>query len=199
MSDDMGELVEDMQAERSEAESEVIRLRADLEKMTGERDELRGELEAESIRRLNQLDELRELFEAMRDWRDNMMRQRDEAIARAENAANECNEWRAAVERHAFAAIPSPLAASNAVAELCSKVADLTEQLAGHVQQHAIEAACLAEARRENAEVREALTKCANLTRHQENSPSTVWEVGLRVNAIVAAALARNDARKDGG
>jgi hypothetical protein len=121
MSDDMGDIVEDWQAERSEAESEVIRLRADLEKMTGERDELRGELEAESIRRLNQLDELRERlriaiaerdvalrdrndarrdFEAMRDWRDNMMRQRDEAISRAEKAEAERDQW--ASERAAY-------------------------------------------------------------------------------------------------
>jgi cell division septum initiation protein DivIVA len=184
MSDDMGELVEDMQAERSEAESEVIRLRADLEKMTGERAELRSELEAASIRRLNNLDELHERlriavaerevalrdrndarrdFEAMRGWRDFVVLTRDDV--RRENR------------------------------KLRAQVADLTEQLAGHVQQHAIEAECLAEAKRENAQLREALTKCANLTRHQENSPSTVWEVGLRVNAIVAAALAR----KDGG
>jgi hypothetical protein len=170
---------------RAEAfEARVKVLLSQLEAAGCENAELRSELEAESIRRLNNLDELHERlrvavaerevalrdrndarrdFEAMRGWRDFVVLTRDDV--RRENR------------------------------KLRAQVADLTEQLAGHVQQHAIEAECLAEAKRENAQLREALTKCANLTRHQENSPSTVWEVGLRVNAIVAAALAR----KDGG
>ena len=44
--------------------------------------------------------------------------------------------------------------------------------------------------------LRDALRACANLTRHQETSPTTVREVGERVNAIVEAALAADEAAR---
>jgi chromosome segregation ATPase len=184
MSDDMGDIVEDWQAERSEAESEVIRLRADLEKMTGERAELRSELEAASIRRLNNLDELHERlriavaerevalrdrndarrdFEAMRGWRDFVVLTRDDV--RRENR------------------------------KLRAQVADLTEQLAGHVQQHAIEAECLAEAKRENAELREAIEKLRPVI-EDDGFAAVTWS---ELHGVCVGLLAHLDAGKDGG
>jgi hypothetical protein len=180
-----GEMVGDAiaRAEKAETETESIRdsLRSAIaraEKAERESDELRERLRiavAERDVALRDRNDARRDFEAMRDWRDNVTRQRDEEADRA---------------HHANGVVVQQAAALDAERR---KVADLTEQLAGHVQQHDIEAECLAEAKRENAELREALEGSRGLL-CLYSAPACIAMIQR-----IDDTLARLDAGKDGG